>query len=48
MSVDAFESISKTAKNPRRVIRTDDPPEDVIEWLLPQLESFAENDDYDK
>ena len=48
MSVEAFESISRAPKNPRRVIRTDNPPDDVLEWLLPQLEGFAENDTYDK
>ena len=48
MSVETFESISRIPKNPRRVIRTDDPPDDILEWLLPQLEGFAENDSYDK
>ncbi len=48
MSVETFESIISKPKNPRRVIRADNPPDDVLEWLLPNLEGFAENNDYDK
>ena len=48
MSVEVFESISRIPRNPRRVVRTDNPPDDILEWLLPQLEGFAENDSYDK
>lgn len=48
MSMEAFERLNSVPKNPRRVVRASDPPEDVLEWLLPQLEAFAETGGYDK
>ena len=36
------------SKDPRRVIRTGDVPEDIAEWLLPQLEAFSISKDYDE
>jgi prevent-host-death family protein len=29
------------SKDPRRVYRVEDTPDDILEWLLPQLEAYA-------
>ncbi len=43
MSIEAFEAL-----NPRRAYRVDETPDEIIEWLLPQLEAFAAGKGYDE
>ncbi len=42
MSKDDFDRV-----NPQKAYRTDDMPEDVLEWLLPALERVANGEGYE-
>jgi PHD/YefM family antitoxin component YafN of YafNO toxin-antitoxin module len=47
MSVEAYEFMR--SKDPRRVYRAEDTPDEIAEWLLPALDKIASGDfDYDE
>jgi hypothetical protein len=45
MSIETYEFMR--SKDPRRVYWTDETPDEIAEWLLPQLEAFAVGKGYD-